>query len=108
MTQTIQSFMTQSVLSQHLNAVWQQHYHQVVAKPVPPYVLEAVALISRNLASLANSDEPNPEAWKNISDVSHLVFSSFNKESESPLKQTVDSTLPSQGDIFDAITDPTT
>ena len=108
MTQTTQSFMTQSVLSQHLNAVWQQHYHQVVAKPVPPYVLEAIALISRNLASLANSDETNPEAWKNISDVSRLVFSSFSKEPESPLKAPVDYTHPTQGELLDAITDPTT
>ena len=105
MTQTAQSFMTQSVLSQHLNAVWQQHYHQVVNKPVPPYVLEAVALISRNLASLANSDEPNPEAWKNISDVSHLVFSSFAKKSES---LSTEQPQPVQGELFDAITNPTT
>jgi hypothetical protein len=107
MTQSPQSFMTQSVLSQHINAVWQQHYHQILNKPVPPYILEVIAQISHNLAILANSDEPNIQAWKSISDTADLAISVLKLSAVSEPSVTT-ATNPLQEDLFDGITDPTT
>lgn len=71
------SFDNHARLTQTLNQTILQHYFKThggtEAKPLPPYMAEAIHMICHKLARIANGDPFYDDSWRDISGFSQLV-----------------------------------
>jgi len=70
-------FRYQGNLSQTLKNTLIQHYvathGNAEAKPLPPFVIEAMAMICHKLARIANGNPYNLDSWQDIAGYAQLV-----------------------------------
>tara|TARA_R110000796_G_scaffold172680_1_gene289670 strand:+ start:465 stop:800 length:336 start_codon:yes stop_codon:yes gene_type:complete len=73
------NFYSLTNLSQTLNAIMLQHYHDINKKEdgssssLPPFMLEILNRISFDLATLMDNDYADPNAWKSIAAYAELA-----------------------------------
>jgi hypothetical protein len=74
-------FSKQAELSQALYQTLMRHYFTVHSKaePLPPYIVEALAMICHKLARIANGDPFYDDNYRDISGYSQLVVEELNK-----------------------------